>query len=209
MNTSVKSKVKVKPYEDRVQRQFRTYMLMMFFAIGSISLLFLALTATYFFSKGLVVDQLHLPIPPIFYVDTVLLGLGSFALYMAQLAFKKDKVTSYKVWLYAALMTGVVFTIGQVLGWYTLSLMGFGASAHRSGAFMLFISAIHVAHILGGVVFMTYLFLKASKKLKDVALAVVYFSDPVPRSQLKLMNYYWHFLCVLWLYLLVFFVIVG
>jgi len=209
MNTGVKSTVKVKPYEDRVQRQFSTYILMMFFAIGSISVLFMALTITYYFSKGLVADQLRLPIPPVFYVDTILLGLGSCALYMAQLAFKQDKAASYKVWLYAALMTGVIFMIGQVFGWYTLSLMGFGAGAHRSGAFLLVISAIHVAHILGGVVFITYLLIKASRKLKDTALAVVYFSDPVPRSQLKLMNYYWHFLGMLWLYLLVFFAIVG
>jgi cytochrome c oxidase subunit 3 len=209
MDTGIQNKLKVKPYEALVEKRFSTYLLMMFFAIGSISVLFLALTVTYLFSKGLDGAQARLPIPPIFYVDTVILALGSFALVMAKAAFKNDNANGLKIWLYVALMAGVTFMIGQVLGWYVLSNMGFGVTQHRSGAFLLVISGIHAVHILVGIVFLTYIFLKASERLKDAALAVVYFSDPVPRSQLRMVNYYWHFLGVLWLYLLVFFAVVG
>jgi len=87
--------------------------------------------------------------------------------------------------------------------------MGYGVTEHRSGAFLLVISGIHAAHILGGIGFLTYIFVKGSERLKDNALAVVYFSDPIPRFQLKLVNYYWHFLGILWVYLLGFFMVVG
>lgn len=209
MNTGIGDKIKTKPYERRVEKRFSTYMLMMLFAIGSITVLFLALTMTYLFSKGLSGGQERLPVPPIFYVDTIILAFGSIALHLARLAFNRDDSAGYKMWIYVGLLAGMAFLIGQILGWYVLAGMGFGLEIHQSGAFLYVISGMHALHILGGIVFLAYIYLNASRRLKEPALAVVYFSDPVPRARLRLVNAYWHFLGLLWLYLLLFFVVVG
>jgi cytochrome c oxidase subunit 3 len=208
MDTGIQDKIKVKPYEERVQQRFSTYIMMMFFAIGSISILFLALTLTYLFSKNVDSGLIPLILPPIFYVDTAILAVGSLGLILAQRAFLQDEATAYKIWLYVALLAGISFLIGQVIGWYVLNASGFGIQEHRSGSFLYVISGIHALHIAGGIFFMIYIFLHASKRLKEPALAVVYFSDPIPKARLKLAAYYWHFLGILWLYLLVFFAIV-
>jgi cytochrome c oxidase subunit 3 len=208
MDTGIRKKIKNKPYEQRVKRRFSTYILMMFFAIGSISILFLTLTLTYLFSKDVAGNAAPLRIPPVFYVDTVILAVGSAALAMAQRAFRRDDAVSYKAWIYTALLSGMAFLIGQVVGWVVMSNAGFGLTVHRSGSFLYVISGIHALHILGGLAFLTYIYLHAGRGLKEELLAIVYFSDPLPRARLKLAAYYWHFLGMLWLYLLVFFAIV-
>jgi len=208
MSTEIKHKVNVKPHELRVQKRFSTYTLMMFFAIGSISILFLALTLTYLFSTDLNAGSAPLVLPPIFYVDTAVLAIGSLGLIFAQRAFKGDQIRRYKFCIDLALLAGVTFLMGQVMGWFALSNKGFGLSEHHSGAFLYVISGIHALHIVGGVVFLGFIFLNASRRLRDPVLAVVYFTDPLPKARLRLAAYYWHFLGVLWLYLLLFFAIV-
>lgn len=208
MSTGLKREIKVKPYEERVHKRFGTYILMMFFAIGSISILFLTLTLTYLFSKDVAEGLRPLIIPPIFYVDTGILALGSLALVFAQRSFERDNALMFKATIYTALMSGVAFFIGQIIGWTVLSQAGFGITQHRSASFLYVISGIHALHIIGGVAFLVFIFLNASKGLRESALALVYFSDPLPKARLRLAAYYWHFLGVLWLYLLAFFAIV-
>ena len=208
MSAEIKDVQKLKPYELRVKKKFNGYMMMLAFLIASISILFLTLTLTYLFSKNWADNILNLKIPPVFYIDTLILVMGSVALFMSMKSFDKDDANGYKLWLYISLLSGVCFLFGQIAGWYALSNTGFGLTEHRSGAFLYVISGIHAAHIIGGVAFLVMIFLNASKKLKDPALAVVYFTDPVPKARLKLANYYWHFLGAVWLYLLIFFAIV-
>lgn len=208
MEPKLKKTQTFKPYEQRVRKKFSTYALMLFFAIGSISILFLTLTLTYFFSKDVGGEAPKLIIPPIFYVDTLILAIGSYAIIMAARSFDRDKETAHKVWLYVTIASGVAFLIGQTMGWFILQKIGFGMTVHRSSAFLYVISGIHALHIIGGVAYVVYLFLEASRKLRDPVLSIVYFTDPVPREKLTLANYYWHFMGLLWLYLLVFFMIV-
>ena len=208
MAAGLQQDIKTKPYEQFVRKRFSNYMLMLLFAIGSISILFLAITVTYLFSKQLNADAPHLHMPPIFYVDTIILAIGSVSLILAKRAFDADNANAHKVSLYVGFLSGAAFLMGQVVGWYVLSSTGFTLTGHISASFLYVISGIHALHIVGGLIFLGYIFLNASRRLKDPALAVIYFSDPVPRAQLRLANYYWHFLGVLWLYLLIFFAIV-
>jgi cytochrome c oxidase subunit III len=70
-----------------------------------------------------------------------------------------------------------------------------GASA---GQFLYIIAGLHGIHVLGGIVVLIVLFLQAFfGRIKN------YSSVPV-----EVATTYWHFVDVLWLYLLVFFIII-
>jgi cytochrome c oxidase subunit 3 len=208
MNTEIQNTTKVKPYEEKVEKKFSNYMWMMAFAMVSMGVVFLTLTTTYLFSKTWSAETISLAIPSIFYIDTFILVVGSFALHFAAKAFKDDEIDRYKICLYVAMLSGITFLIGQIGGWVALADSGFGITEHKSSAFLYVISGIHALHIIGGLVFLSYIFIQASKRLQEPALAIVYFTDPLPKQHLRLMKFYWHFLGGIWLYLLVFFMIV-
>ncbi|MEZ5008633.1 MAG: cytochrome c oxidase subunit 3 [Chitinophagales bacterium] len=208
MNIEFQDISKTKPFAQRVEKKFNNYIWMLAFVIASVCILFLALTLTYLFSKNWSSEAVQLSIPPIFYVDTFILLMGSVSLIMASKAFKNDNSNLYKIWLYSSLLFGVSFLMGQLGGWFALAQSGFGLTESRSGAFLYVISGLHALHIIGGIIFLAIIFFNATKRLKDPALSVIYFSDPLPKARLRLANYYWHFLGGLWLYLLIFFAIV-
>ena len=52
---------------------------------------------------------------------------------------------------------------------------------------------------------MSYFIYQARYHMKEPVSVLVYFSDPEKRLNLRLLGIYWHFLDVLWIYLVVFF----
>lgn len=208
MSLDVQYSNKSKPFEAKVTKKYDHYVWMLAFVVASISIAFLALTVTYFFSRQLSKSTVPLDIPAVFYIDTFILVLGSVALHLCSKAFANSKAMQYKVWMYVALLSGFTFLFGQVAGWVVLSKTGFGLVESNAGAYLHVISGLHALHIIFGLVFLVYFFVQANKQLREDSLSVVYFTDPKPKGRLKLMNYYWHFLGFLWLYLLVFFSVV-
>ena len=71
-----------------------------------------------------------------------------------------------------------------------------GGSFVKEIAIILIIVGLHALHVLGGVVSLLVMFLKA------------YFSNTKNYSSvpIEVVSIYWHFVDVLWLYLLVFFI---
>ena len=208
MATELKHISKTKPYERSVEMKFNNYIWMLAFVIASISILFLTLTLTHLFSKNWGEDVVQIQLPSIFYVDTFVLLLGSVSLILAVKTFRQDNTNAFKLWLYIALLSGISFLFGQLAGWWELLQDGFGFTTHRSSSFLYVISGIHALHIIGGIIFLTIIFINANKRLRDSSLAIIYFTDPLPKARLRLANYYWHFLGGLWLYLLIFFTVV-
>ncbi len=208
MKAEYKNIEKIKPYKLSVEKKFNSYIWILSFFIVSISIGFLALTLTYLFSKNWGASIVYLKIPSIFYLDTAILVLASASLLFAFRAFNQDNTNAYKLWLYTAVLSGVTFLGGQISGWFALAQTGFGITEHRSSPFLYVISGVHGLHIIGGIVFLVVIFINANNRLREPALSVVYFTDPLPKARLKLANYYWHFLGGLWLYLLIFFSIV-
>ena len=67
------------------------------------------------------------------------------------------------------------------------------------GQFIYVIFGLHALHVIGGIIALLVLFIKAFfGKIK------VYSSVPV-----EVAATYWHFVDILWIYLLVFFIVIG
>jgi cytochrome c oxidase subunit 3 len=86
---------------------------------------------------------------------------------------------------------GLVFVGGQYAAWVQLRSEGLYLATNPSSAFFYLFTVLHALHIVGG--------------LAGLTLALWRFSKPLPTlrvSTLSTVSYYWHFMDVLWIYLL-------
>lgn len=168
--------------------------------IGSIIMMFGGFTSAYVVRRA-AGNWLEFRLPDIFFVSTAVIILSSITLHYAYLGFKQGKERQYKGLLIATFLLGLLFVVLQYQGWQALNEIGATFTVNPSSSFIYVISGLHVAHVLGGVTALT------------VALTHAYvlpFKPTLRRKQrFELVAQYWHFVDVLWVYLVVFFMLNG
>jgi cytochrome c oxidase subunit 3 len=92
-------------------------------------------------------------------------------------------------WLYITLFLGLLFVAGQTFAWVQLKSQGFGLATNVSYSFFYVLTVAHALHVFGGLGGLV----RAIGKLNH---------DMLRRSTLDATSRYWHFMGVLWLYLL-------
>ncbi|HRN55220.1 MAG TPA: cytochrome c oxidase subunit 3, partial [Agriterribacter sp.] len=95
-------------------------------------------------------------------------------------------------------LLGVLFVVLQVNGFYQFEETGMkmiGIGSNPASSFVLAIAGLHIVHVLGGVVALLIIFVKALSTRKRN-----YDSTPV-----EIVSTYWHFVDILWVYIFVFF----
>ena len=90
------------------------------------------------------------------------------------------------------LALGVVFLAGQYLAWHSLALQGVLLATSPSSSFFYVLTAVHAVHLLGGLGALVY----ALRRFRAD-------DGPRPVDVLSAVALYWHFMAVLWVYLLV------
>ena len=168
-------------------------------AIGSIIMMFAGLTSAYIVKSNQAGWQ-TVGMPRIFWYSTATILLSSLAMQMALRSFKQRDMNQYRLLIAATLALGVTFVILQSLGFRQLWNSGvqFKGSA-GGGQFLYVIAGLHAVHVLGGVIALMVMFVKAF-----LGRTKLYGSVPV-----EVMATYWHFVDLLWIYLLVFFIWIG
>ena len=143
-------------------------------------------------------------LPRYFSLSTIVLLLSSYTLGQAPRLYAADDLPALARCLGATLLLGCVFAGLQVLGWRELFAHGVafsGEGSRSSGQFIYLISGLHVAHLLGGMLFMLMLLLRVTHTERDAVRTLVFIRNPYHRRQLRLLATYWHFIDVLWLVL--------
>jgi cytochrome c oxidase subunit 3 len=97
------------------------------------------------------------------------------------------------------LALGVGFVGAQLIGWNELDAMGISFTGKASGTYLYLISALHILHLLGGIIFLSFLFFKTAHVATDGIRSLVFIRDPYRRLQLSMLRSYWHFMDALWL----------
>ncbi|MCX7649731.1 MAG: cytochrome c oxidase subunit 3 [Flavobacteriales bacterium] len=135
-------------------------------------------------------------IPSILWVGTVLLTLSSVFVILAQRWAPKGKFNRVGGALLGSLALAVGFTVCQFKGWGELVNSGvfFVDKKSPSGAFFYVLTGLHLAHLAGGMIALLITSIRAflGKYARENFLG------------LKLTAIFWHFLTVLWLYIIVF-----
>ena len=164
--------------------------------LAAITMTFAALTSAMFVREGASNDWHHLQIPPILYGNTLVLLMSSVTLEVARrkvAAFMKGNAlrASAMVWLYATLGLGLTFATGQYLAWRQLRSEGLYLATNPNSSFFYLLTAVHLLHVLGGLGGLARVIRKLSPSVMDLR-----------RSTMDATSYYWHFMGILWVYLL-------
>jgi len=146
------------------------------------------------------------PFPKFFSISTIVLLISSYVLAQAPRLYRTDDVANLARCLSATLLLGCIFTGLQVLGWRELMQQGVFFEGQASGTYVYLISALHVVHLLGGMLFLLALLLRTMHASRDAVRTLVFIRNPYRRLQLRLLNIYWHFIDVLWVVLFLVFV---
>ena len=136
-------------------------------------------------------DWTRIAVPPVLWVNTVLLIFGSIALQSARGAVKKAQLRALKFRLVVAGLFTFAFLAGQLMAWQQLRASGQFISSGPAIAFFYLLTAVHGLHLLGGlwVWGRTLGRLAGGAEVIDVRLSV------------ELCAVYWHFLLLVWLVL--------
>ena len=165
--------------------------------IGSILMMFAGLTSAYIVKREQA-GWLTFDLPVQFWYSTAVIIASSVTMYMAMLAFRQREMAKYRSLVTVTLILGVLFIVMQGLGFRNLWAQGIKLQGNVSYSFLYVIVGLHAAHVLGGLVALLLTFLRAfSKKNRSY--------DPVP---VEMMNTYWHFVDILWIYLLIFLIMI-
>jgi cytochrome c oxidase subunit 3 len=190
--------------ENKNEFLFHPKNVMLFLLLAGLSFLFLALTVSYIYIR-VTNDVPPVKLPLLFLFNTVILLGSSRTMMLARKAYIEDNTLKYQHYLLRTMQLSLIFTLSQCIAWWLLFNDNILLSSSTTTAFLYVISFTHLAHVLVGLPFL-YLFYRAAKKyMIDPVTVLVYFSDPEKRLKLRLLTIYWHFLDLLWIYLVLFF----
>lgn len=178
------------------RNKIHPHKLALWVGIGGIIMMFAAFTSAYVVKRASG-NWLEFKLPDIFFLNTIVIVLSSFTLHYSYTAFKKGNEKLYKGLLVTTFLLGILFVVLQYEGWRQLTAIV--PFTMTSSSFVVLISGAHVAHVLGGIatliVAMTHAF-------------VLPFKPTIRRKQrFELVCHYWHFVDVLWVYLVAFFML--
>lgn len=161
--------------------------------IGSILMMFAGLTSAYIVKRNQA-NWISFEIPVMFWYSTAAIVLSSITIYLADKAFRTREMNRYRSLTAVTLALGILFIVFQVWGFWELWQLGLTLQSNVAYSFLYVIVGIHAAHVLGGIIALIYMSLKAfSTRTKNYSTVSV-----------ELVSTYWHFVDILWIYLLIF-----
>ena len=161
--------------------------------IGSILMMFAGLTSAYIVKRNQA-NWITFDLPVAFWYSTAAIIISSITIMMATRSFKERAMGRYRSLTAATVVLGMIFIVLQIFGFRQLWLAGLTLQSNVSISFLYVIVGLHVLHVLGGIIALIVLSLKAfSSKMRN------YSAVPV-----ELVSTYWHFVDILWIYLLIF-----
>ena len=184
------------------------YRIMMTLFLAGLTMIFIGLSASYLYTRlnpgGGHIDP-PIKIPHIFLFNTLVLLGSSWTLMQAKKSYLVDNTQWYQRWLGITLALTFLFMALQFLGWNHLLADNPNLMTSNMRGYVYAISIIHFFHILAGLPFLIAFLITAYQRMKEPVSVFIYFSDPVKLMKLNLLTLYWHFLDIMWLYLVLFF----
>jgi cytochrome c oxidase subunit III len=181
-----------------------------------ILMLFVSFTSAYIVRQGLptldpntnllVKDWIPIKLPRLLLVNTFVLLLSSLGMELARRQFRSDAVLAAAEnapgvssgdptkmpWLAMTLVLGLLFLFGQWTAWRQLAASGFYVSSTPSSSFVYLLTGTHAVHLMGGIL-----------ALFAASLAALFRKAEGTRSiVIDVTAWYWHFMALLWVYIL-------
>jgi cytochrome c oxidase subunit III len=166
--------------------------------LAAITMSFAAFTSALIVRQG-TAPLVHITLPPVLYLNTLVIVASSLTLEIARrriaafmgggLTGRASQQENPARWLYITLFLGLLFVAGQTFAWIQLKSQGFGLATNISYSFFYVLTVAHALHVFGGLGGLVRVIAKLNKSV-------------LRRSTLYATSRYWHFMGVLWVYLL-------
>jgi cytochrome c oxidase subunit III len=179
-------------------RKMHPHKFTLWVAIGSIIMMFAGLTSA-FIVKSNQVNWKPVTLPTVFWVSTAVILVSSVTMQMALRSIKQREMSRYRTFIAVTFVLGIAFVVLQWIGFDELWKQNITFKGAGAGQFLYVIFGLHAIHVIGGVIALLVMFFKAFLNSKRT-----YSTVPVEVAAL-----YWHFVDFLWLYLLIFFLVIG
>ena len=146
-------------------------------------------------------DWVKMPLPRILWPNTFVLLVSSVALDTARRLLRRP--VPHRVlfnWLWGAgTALGTAFLAGQFIAWHQLSKAGVSAQGNPSNGFFYILTWTHAAHAIVGIGALLWVFQAALR----------FQLGPSKRTFVDVAVVFWHFLDVIWIFLLLLLVYRG
>lgn len=170
---------------------------MLWFGIVSLLMGFAGWTSAYIVSSTREDWLSDLELPSSFFISTAVIILSSLTYHFAKRAIKADNGKQCTQWLLATLGLGVAFIALQFNGFSQMVAQGYyftGPTSNIKMSYVFLIAVVHIAHVVAGLISLLVVLYNQLKQK--------YTSEEM--LGLELGATFWHFLDLLWVYLITF-----
>lgn len=203
--------------------KLKRYRLGLYVTATSILMLFVSFTSIYIARRSagrfdpitgeFITDWVPVELPMrLFLLNSVVLALGSLTAEKARRSSAIDAViipasrvpgvrpidVSSTPWVYATALLGLSFLLGQWFAWEDMNSRGIFLATGPASSFVFLLTGAHAVHLAGGILVLAYATLthRIRKSLES------------RRITFDVSALYWHFMGLLWLYIMVIFLFV-
>ncbi len=166
-------------------------------SVASIAMLFTALSSAYVVRAASAPDWQALSVPRALWASGALLLISSVTMQHARSYLRRYLPGGYVRYLVITGLLGLGFLTSQIVAWRELARQGIYLATNPHSSFFYLLTATHGLHLLGGLLFIALLILRAAIRGGDRIV------DAKGLGFTEAATIYWHFLDALWLYLFV------
>lgn len=170
-------------------------------AVCGIVMLFTALASSYIVRSASGNDWTPIAMPKVLWLSTAVILISSVTMEASRRSLRAVKDAGYARWLIVTVVLGFGFLVSQLMAWRQLVRQGVYMASNPHSSFFYLFTAAHGLHLAGGILALSYLLLRTTKK-RDTAEGELRRVGAADAATI-----YWHFMDGLWvcLFLLLFF----
>lgn len=180
------------------EKNARAKKMMLWFGIISLLMGFAGWTSAFIVSSVREDWLTDFQLPTAFYYSTAVIILSSFTYILAKSSIRKNEQKTTTNWLFATLFLGIVFIVLQFMGFSEIIAQGYyftGPTSSITMSYIFLIAAVHVLHVVAGIISLLVVLVNQMRRK--------YTADNLLGMELGAT--FWHFLDLLWVYLMLFF----
>ncbi|MBT8281868.1 MAG: cytochrome c oxidase subunit 3 [Muriicola sp.] len=180
------------------EKNARAKKMMLWFGIVSLLMGFAGWTSAFIVSSAREDWLNDFQLPTAFFYSTAVIILSSLTYIKAKQLVKNDAQKAASSWLLGTLLLGIIFIILQFSGFNEIIAQGYyftGPTSNITMSYIFLIATVHILHVVAGMITLIVVLVRQRQGK--------YSSDDMLGMELGAT--FWHFLDLLWVYLMLFF----